>query len=109
MPQLRRLVAGFAPLQLGFKHGSGHVGFVVDEVALGQVFSEFGFPCQSSFHQLLHSHHHLSYGAGTNRPNSGRSTKWTQSHPTKNNNTILTIYRYYKSVKTGISTNFIVS
>jgi hypothetical protein len=28
--------------------------FVVDEVALGQVFSEyFGFPCQSSFHQLL--------------------------------------------------------
>jgi hypothetical protein len=27
------------------------VGFVVDKVALGQVFSEyFGFPCQSSFH-----------------------------------------------------------
>jgi hypothetical protein len=26
------------------------VGFMVDEVALGQVFSEyFGFPCQSSF------------------------------------------------------------
>jgi hypothetical protein len=26
------------------------VGFVVDKVALGQVFSEyFGFPCQSSF------------------------------------------------------------
>jgi hypothetical protein len=26
--------------------------FVVDKVALGQVFSEyFGFPCQSSFHQ----------------------------------------------------------
>jgi hypothetical protein len=25
-----------------------------DKVALGQVFSEyFGFPCQSSFHQLL--------------------------------------------------------
>jgi hypothetical protein len=36
------------------------VGFVVDKVALGQVFSEyFGFPCQSSFHQLLHNHHHL--------------------------------------------------
>jgi hypothetical protein len=30
------------------------VGFVVDKVALGQVFSEyFGFPCQSSFHRLL--------------------------------------------------------
>jgi hypothetical protein len=28
--------------------------FVVDKVALGQVFSEyFGFPCQSSFRQLL--------------------------------------------------------
>jgi hypothetical protein len=33
-------------------------------VALGQVLSEyFGFPCQSSFHQLLHRH--LSPGAGT--------------------------------------------
>jgi hypothetical protein len=31
------------------------VGFVVDKVALGQVFSEyFGFPCQSPFHQFLH-------------------------------------------------------
>jgi hypothetical protein len=28
--------------------------FVADKVALEQVFSEyFGFPCQSSFHQLL--------------------------------------------------------
>jgi hypothetical protein len=41
------------------------VGFVVDKVALEQVFSEyFGFPCQFSFHQLLHTHHLLS-GAGT--------------------------------------------
>jgi hypothetical protein len=40
--------------------------FVVDKVVLGQVFSEyFGFPCQSSFHQLLHDHHHLSSGACT--------------------------------------------
>jgi hypothetical protein len=45
---------------------SRHVGFMVDKVALGQVFSEyFGFPCQSSFHQFLHNHHHLSSGAGT--------------------------------------------
>jgi hypothetical protein len=38
-----------------------------DKVALGQqVFSEyFGFPCQFSFNQLLHTHHHLSSGAGT--------------------------------------------
>jgi hypothetical protein len=42
------------------------VGFVVDKVAMGQVFSEyFSFPCQFSFHRLLHSHHHLSSGAGT--------------------------------------------
>jgi hypothetical protein len=40
------------------------VGFVVDKAALQQVFSEyFGFPCQLSFHRLLHTHH-LSAGAG---------------------------------------------
>jgi hypothetical protein len=34
------------------------VGFVVDKVALGQVFSEyFGFPCQA-FRRLFHAHHH---------------------------------------------------
>jgi hypothetical protein len=35
------------------------VGFVVDKVASGQVFSEyFGFPCQKcSFHQILYHHH----------------------------------------------------
>jgi hypothetical protein len=45
---------------------SDYVRFVVDRVALGQVFSEyFGFPCQFSFHQLLHTHNHLSSGAGT--------------------------------------------
>jgi hypothetical protein len=49
-----------------FEHGSGYVGFVVDKVALGQVFSEyFGFPCQSLFHQLLHNHPHLSSGVCT--------------------------------------------
>jgi hypothetical protein len=41
------------------------VGFVVDKVALGQIFFEyFGFPCQSSFHQFLYNHNHLSSGAG---------------------------------------------
>jgi hypothetical protein len=45
--------------------GSGHVGFVVDKVALGQVFSQyFGFPCQFSLHRLLHIRYHLSSGAG---------------------------------------------
>jgi hypothetical protein len=61
----RRLVAGFPPRRPGFEPRSGHVGFVVDKVALGQVFSEyFDFPCQCSFHRLLHTHH-LSSGAGT--------------------------------------------
>jgi hypothetical protein len=49
-----------------FQLGSVYVGFVVDRVALGQVFSEhFGFPCHS-FYRLLHTHHHpSSSGAGT--------------------------------------------
>jgi hypothetical protein len=36
------------------------VGFVVDKVALQQVFSDyFGFPCQSSFHHILYPHNHM--------------------------------------------------
>jgi hypothetical protein len=61
VPQLRRLIAGFSPPTPRFETESGHVEFVVD-----RVFSEyFGFPCQFSFHRLLHTHHHLSSGAGT--------------------------------------------
>jgi hypothetical protein len=44
---------------------TGHVGFVVDKVALGQIFSEhFVFLSQFSFYRLFHVHH-LSPGAGT--------------------------------------------
>jgi hypothetical protein len=40
------------------------VEFVVDKVTLEQVsFEYFFFPCQFSFHRLLHTHH-LSSGAG---------------------------------------------
>jgi hypothetical protein len=50
----------------GIEPSSGHVGFVVDKMALRLVFFEyFGFLCQSSFHQHLHIHYHLSSGAGT--------------------------------------------
>jgi hypothetical protein len=57
---IKRLVDGFPPRR------PAHVGFVVYKVALGQVFSEyFGFPCQSSFLQLLHIHNPLSSGAAT--------------------------------------------
>jgi hypothetical protein len=53
------LVAGFPPRRPGFDPVSGQVGFVVDKVALGRIFSEyFGFPCQSSIHQILHHHNH---------------------------------------------------
>jgi hypothetical protein len=72
------------------------VGFVVDKVALGQVFSEyFGSPCKSSFHQFLHNHHHLSSGAGTIGQ---QLPQYPKSHGTnkKNNN----IYIYIK-VKKG--------
>jgi hypothetical protein len=52
------------------------VGFVVDKVALGQIFSEyFDFPCQYSFHQILYLHNHAGQ---LNRPISGRRAEWTQ-------------------------------
>jgi hypothetical protein len=35
----------------------------MDKVALGQVSSDFGFPCQFSFYQMLHTH--VSSEAGT--------------------------------------------
>jgi hypothetical protein len=54
------------PRRPGFKPRSDHMGFVLNKVALGQVFSEyFRFPSQFSFHQLLQIHHHLPSGAGT--------------------------------------------
>jgi hypothetical protein len=60
----KRLVAGF-PLRLPeFDPTSSHVGFMVDEIALEQVcFEYFCFPCQCSFHQMLHTH--LSSADGT--------------------------------------------
>jgi hypothetical protein len=38
VPWLRRLVADLPPRRPGFDPGLVHVGFVVDKVALGQVF-----------------------------------------------------------------------
>jgi hypothetical protein len=66
VPYLRRLVAGFPLRRPGFEPVLGNVKFVVEKVALQQVFSEyFCFPCQFAFHRLLHNHHHLSSGVGT--------------------------------------------
>jgi hypothetical protein len=56
----------YEPLwQPGFQPTTGHVGFLVAEVAMGQVFFQyFCFPCQFSFHRTLHIHH-LPSGACT--------------------------------------------
>jgi hypothetical protein len=40
VPWLRRLAAGLPPRRPGFDPGSAHVGFVVDKMALGQVFPQ---------------------------------------------------------------------
>jgi hypothetical protein len=63
--QLRRLVAGFPLRRPVFDHKSSHVGFVMDNAALGKVFCKyFGFPCQFSLNYLLRTHR-LSSGAAT--------------------------------------------
>jgi hypothetical protein len=55
---------------------------MVDKVTLEQIFFKyFGFPCQSSFHQLLHGHHNLVIWGWYNMPESDSNTKWAQSHP----------------------------
>jgi hypothetical protein len=61
----RTIAQAFLQWRPGFEPRSGHLRFVVDIVALGQVFSEyFDFPCQFSFHQLLQNLHHLAPVAG---------------------------------------------
>lgn len=35
---LRKLVTGFSPWRLGFDSRGAHLGFVLDEVQMGQVF-----------------------------------------------------------------------
>jgi hypothetical protein len=48
------VIVGFPSRWLVFDPRSC-AAFVVDEMAVGQVFFEcFGFPCQLSFHHLLH-------------------------------------------------------
>jgi hypothetical protein len=49
---LRRLVAGLSPRRHGFAPGSAHVAFVVDKVAMVQVFLRvLRFPLSLSFHR----------------------------------------------------------
>jgi hypothetical protein len=84
--QLRWLVAGFPPRRFGFEPRSGHVGFVVDRVALGQVFSKyFGFPCQFSFPTTDPHSSSSIIQDWYNRTISGRRTKMdsVSPHPKK--------------------------
>jgi hypothetical protein len=81
VPWLRRLAAGLPPRRPGFDPRSVHVGFVVDKVALGQVFPPefFGFPLSISFHRCsitrkrttnnhhLHRHHRVAQEASRMR------------------------------------------
>jgi hypothetical protein len=81
VPQFRRLVAGFPLRRTGFDPKSRHMGFMVDKMALGQVFSQyFSFPSQFLLNQMF-LHSQLSFGAGTIGQINGRRTKWTPSHP----------------------------
>jgi hypothetical protein len=51
------LIAGFPTQLSGFDYRLGHLGFMVNKIAVGQVLSKyFGFSCQFSFGQLLHTH-----------------------------------------------------
>jgi hypothetical protein len=44
-------------LRTGFYPTLFNVGFEVEKMAVGQIFSEyFGFPCQFSFRQLFNIH-----------------------------------------------------
>jgi hypothetical protein len=85
VPQLRRSVAGFPQWRPGFEPRSGHVGFMIDKIALGQVFSEvLRLPLPFSFHRLL-QFHHLSSGAGTIGQLVADVPNGLKSHPTPRN------------------------
>jgi hypothetical protein len=57
------------------------VGFVVSKVALGQIFFS-----PANLHSTNRSTIIIIYHlVPVQKASSGRGTKWTQSHPTKNN------------------------
>jgi len=62
VPWLRRLVAGLSPRRPGFAPGSVHVGFVVDKVALGQVFLRVLRFSPVNIHSTVALHTHISSG-----------------------------------------------
>jgi hypothetical protein len=49
------VASGFSPRQIQFDPMWNHILYVVDKVALGQIFTEYvRIPCQISLNQLLY-------------------------------------------------------
>jgi hypothetical protein len=71
----RQLIAGLSPWRPWFVPRSFHVGFVVDKVALGQVFllSPSVFPWQ--YHSIVALHTHIAPCGMDNRPIGGHSSE----------------------------------
>jgi hypothetical protein len=67
VPLLKQFVACLSRRRPGFDLGSIHVGFVVDKVALGQVFfppEYFGFPLSVSLHRCSITRNKLIFITG---------------------------------------------
>jgi hypothetical protein len=84
---VRRLLAGLPPRRPGFQVRSGHMGFVVDKVALGAGFLQvLRFPLPILIPPTAPHSSSSIIRDWYNRPISGRRTKWTnKSHPTSIN------------------------
>jgi hypothetical protein len=79
------------------------VGFVVDKVAMGQVFSEYyGFLCQFSFHRLLRTHHHLSRAGTIGKIVADNQVDSVSPHPKKLN---LKKIKYEEGLKGAVVTS----
>jgi hypothetical protein len=73
VPWLTRLAAGLSSRRPGFPTGSLHVVFVVDKVALGQVFLRVLRFSLVPFHRG-YPYSHMTWGMN-NRPDGGRSSQ----------------------------------
>jgi hypothetical protein len=74
-----RLVDSLSPRKPWFASCSVHMGFVVNKVAVRQVFSDFfGFPLSTSFRRRS-SYSHVTWGM-TSRPDGDHSSE-TMSQP----------------------------
>jgi hypothetical protein len=80
VPKYTKLTPSKAVPRPGFESRLGHVGFVVDKVAMGQVFSEY-FCSPANSHSTDCSKFIIIIRGWYNRPIIGHSTKLTQSHP----------------------------